>query len=61
MSGRSAARLRSLASVLDIVAEAVVYVVRVHVWALHHALGGQQPVDGPQRAPLLTNGEVADD
>ena len=61
ISGRRAARLRNLARVLDIVAEAVVYVVRVHVWALRHALAGKQPVDGPQRAPLLTNGEVAHD
>jgi hypothetical protein len=45
--------------VLDLVAEAVVYVVRVHVWALRHALGGRDVSDDPQPLPLLAN-EVAD-
>jgi hypothetical protein len=50
----------SLACVLDLVAEVAAYVVRVHVWALRHAVGGRNASDGPPPPPLLVN-EVADD
>ena len=43
--------LATLLGVIDIVADAIEFVIRVHVWALRHALGDRAtPVE--RRSPL---------